>query len=213
MAEYRGNLLIIVHGTSGYIFAFMPLQEQFKSALCAIQITPETPLESIHSRAAISAGQGREACWALPPSWLPCELPGDVGACSFVRGERRHASTTRHVGSFPPFFALPSQFEIDKLTVRGNQVNMATVWRVVNAMNECYRRTGARGLRMADKLTNAYNGLAVSDCSEDTYAVFEQVVAMIAKLLIELAVFHAQMQQDRIPDLLSEWYSGFRFHP
>lgn len=43
-----------------------------------------------------------------------------------------------------------------------------------------------------------------------TYAVFEQVVATIAKFLIEIAVFDGKMEQDKIRDLLSEWYGGLK---
>ncbi|KAF8893744.1 Alpha/Beta hydrolase protein [Mucidula mucida] len=43
--------LIIIHGGGGTIHAFGPLQERFKSALWAIQVTPDTPLETLMDQA------------------------------------------------------------------------------------------------------------------------------------------------------------------
>nr|WGJ61595.1 SHPKS2 polyketide synthase 2 [Sanghuangporus sanghuang] len=43
------NPLILIHGTSGNVVAFKPLQERFSTALWAIQVTPETPSQSIYA--------------------------------------------------------------------------------------------------------------------------------------------------------------------
>lgn len=43
------NPLIIIHGAGGTIHAFPPLQEKFRSGLWAIQVTPDTPLDSMEN--------------------------------------------------------------------------------------------------------------------------------------------------------------------
>ncbi|KAG9225431.1 hypothetical protein PLEOSDRAFT_163722 [Pleurotus ostreatus PC15] len=43
--------LIIIHGGLGSIHAFGPLKEKFRSALWAIQVTPDTPLSSLTNQA------------------------------------------------------------------------------------------------------------------------------------------------------------------
>lgn len=41
--------LIIIHGAGGTIHAFPPLQEKFRSGLWAIQVTPDTPLDTMEN--------------------------------------------------------------------------------------------------------------------------------------------------------------------
>ncbi|KAJ3744032.1 hypothetical protein DFH05DRAFT_1550591 [Lentinula detonsa] len=43
--------LIFTHGGGGNLLTFIPLQEQFNSALWGVQVTPETPLESVERTA------------------------------------------------------------------------------------------------------------------------------------------------------------------
>ncbi|KAJ3839953.1 putative polyketide synthase [Lentinula raphanica] len=43
--------LIFTHGGGGNLLTFVPLQEHFKSALWGVQVTPETPLESVERTA------------------------------------------------------------------------------------------------------------------------------------------------------------------
>ncbi|KAJ4493057.1 hypothetical protein C8J55DRAFT_556028 [Lentinula edodes] len=43
--------LIFTHGGGGNLLTFVPLQEQFTSALWGVQVTPETPLESVERTA------------------------------------------------------------------------------------------------------------------------------------------------------------------
>lgn len=44
--------LIVIHGVAGSVIHFKPFQEKFRSALWAIQVTPDTPLTSFREQAA-----------------------------------------------------------------------------------------------------------------------------------------------------------------
>ncbi|KIK54393.1 polyketide synthase [Collybiopsis luxurians FD-317 M1] len=53
--------LIFTHGGGGNLLSFIPLQENFKSALWGVQVTPETPLESIERTAKFYYDKIKEA--------------------------------------------------------------------------------------------------------------------------------------------------------
>lgn len=209
LVDLEGNPLIIIHGASGNIIAFMPLQERFTTPLWAIQTTPETPFESIHSQAAFYFQQIK-AAKPIGPYRLAGYSASVVVTLELARIFEKNGDTIVQLvmlDHFPTLFALPFQITVDEQTIRESHPSRATIWSALYAMCECYRRdaTAARG-KMADELIDAYNGLEVSNYIRDTYNVFEKVVGTIAKLLVELGYYDGVYHQDDLRELLSKWY-------
>ncbi|KAJ7207511.1 hypothetical protein GGX14DRAFT_635350 [Mycena pura] len=115
LVDGTGIPLILIHGFSGNIVAFMQFQERFSTPLWAIQTTPETPLDSVATTAKYYVEQ------------IKIRGPYRIGEILVQLAMLDH---------FPTLFTSPS-FELDDISLATGQPSRAVVKAVVG---ECYLR-------------------------------------------------------------------------
>lgn len=207
LVDREGTPLIIVHGASGIIVPFMPLQEQFSSALWAIQTTPETSFDSVHSMASFYFEQIKVA----QPTG-PYRLAGYSGG-SLVTFELARLFETNGdcvvqlaiVDHFPALFVSPI-FLLDEESVQNRWPSRKVIKQALDTVCDCHNRDPrpARHL-IAQEVTDAFNGLEVRDYIKGFYGVFEKMTVATTRFLIDLVGEHGSHHPDNVRQHLSYW--------
>ncbi|KAJ3899904.1 polyketide synthase [Lentinula edodes] len=190
--------LICIHGASGSILAFKPLQESFESALYAIQVTPDTPLDSLESMSMFYWQKIKES---VPRG--PYRLAGFSGTCLIafeiarvIHAEGQHVSQFAIIDYFPTLF-LPPHFTLDDESVSECKATRNVVFNALQSMLKLYENSTNTGRRqIAPKFLNAFqesfDGAQVAGTSQDKtmaqyFYHFHAYVDMIVKQLVSLS--------------------------
>ncbi|KAJ7325468.1 hypothetical protein DFH08DRAFT_787573 [Mycena albidolilacea] len=184
LVDGEGIPLIVVHGASGNVVAFMPLQERFNSALWAIQTTPETPMDSIEAMAEFYFQQIK-----LSQPVGPYRLAGYSG-CSLLafhlarwfEDHGDHIVQFVMLDHFPMLYVSP-MFCIDEETTAKREASKMLTEQALLPLLDLYRDHGRPGI--ADELMDAFKGLEVRDFIKDYYRVLVKIVTMTARFLLD----------------------------
>ena len=200
--------LILVHGASGNIVAFKPLQDLVNTPLWAIQMTPEAPTQSVPELAMFYFDQIKKA---RPTG--PYRLGGYSGTC-MIAYELAHLLESNGdklvqfimIDYFPALFYSPL-FPIDEETVQLGTPSQHLVEHVVASICNLYRRDKSSARRkIADDLALALSGGDVSPYIMSYYSTSEHVIAMTTKFILDLA------GGDRcaVPEAIRAWVRQIR---
>lgn len=200
--------LILVHGASGNIVAFKPLQDLFTTPLWAIQLTPEAPTQSIPELAKFYYEEIKKA---RPDG--PYRIGGYSGS-SMITYELAHMLESNGdeikqlvmIDHFPTLF-YSSLFPIDEETVQRGTPSHKLVAQVVTSICDLYRRDKNPARRkIADELGQALDGGEVTPYIESYYTATVNITGMTAKFALDLA----GGEIDFIPEAIRAWVRQVR---
>lgn len=200
--------LILVHGASGNIVAFKPLQDLFTTPLWAIQLTPEAPTQSIPELAKFYYQEIKKA---RPDG--PYRIGGYSGS-SMITYELAHMLESNGdeikqlvmIDHFPTLF-YSSLFPIDEETVQSGTPSHKLVAQVVASICDLYRRDKNPARRkIADELGQALDGGEVTPYIKSYYTATVNITGMTAKFALDLA----GGEIDFIPEAIRAWVRQVR---
>ncbi|KAH8693160.1 Alpha/Beta hydrolase protein [Talaromyces proteolyticus] len=157
------NPLIIIHGAGGTIHAFPPLQEKFRSGLWAIQVTPDTPLDSMENLVSFYyAAIKREQPHG--PYRLSAFSATSIVAVALAKQLEAEGSVVAQLALLdhvPGFYACPV-YGIDK-GILADKVHLHNFYRICcEGICDLLRRDGGgrvpRRHQLAQELSDAFAG-------------------------------------------------------
>lgn len=186
LVDGEGIPLFMVHPSSGNIVALMPLQEHFDTPLYALQMTPETPTDSLHSWASFYFG----AIKATQPQG-PYRLAGYSGTSLLAMMLARiflaagdDVVQLAFLDHFPMVFASPT-WTMDLATYVDRIPSRASIGTILESIFDLYRRDSTpRGVAMIKGLTAAFEGHPTSDFTEAYYRNVERTIATAVDFLL-----------------------------
>lgn len=208
LREGEGIPLILVHGASGNIVAFKPLQDLFTTPLWAIQLTPDAPTQSVPELAKFYFEEIKKA----RPSG-PYRIGGYSGS-SMITYELVHILESNGddvqqlamIDHFPTLF-YSSIFQIDEETVQRGSPSQKLVALVITSICDLYRRDkNPARRRIADELGAALDGGEVTPYIKSYFTTSETITAMTAKFVLDLA----GGEIDSIPEAIRDWVRQVR---
>ncbi|EPS97318.1 hypothetical protein FOMPIDRAFT_1128805 [Fomitopsis schrenkii] len=170
--------LILVHGASGSVVSFMPLQQKFTSYLWALQSTPDMPMHSLDAMAAYYYKAIKDA----QPNG-----PYRIGAYSgtsiiAILIAERIVNDGDVAGQFslldhsPPLFTSP-YFAPDDATVRLRTPSHAFINRVMQSMLCMYSAEPSMPRRqLADEFEDAASGKVMPPAAALRWRIFSSLV-------------------------------------
>jgi aryl carrier-like protein len=188
LVEGEGIPLIIIHGSSGNILALFPLQERFNSPLWTIQTTPETPFGSLEELALFYFQEIK----VMRP-FGPYRLAGYSGSSLLAfqvalvfEKNGDHVAQFVMLDHFPTLFSLPSLFHLDEETLTTNTPSRALLWQSMNSLFDLYKLDPSPSrLAIPPQITDAFNGLPVSDFARSFCRAFINLATVTSRFLME----------------------------
>ncbi|KZT01344.1 ketoacyl-synt-domain-containing protein [Laetiporus sulphureus 93-53] len=204
--------LILVHGASGSIIAFMTLQEKFTTSLWALQTTPETPTESIEAMsryyfAAIKAARPNG------PYRIGAYSGTSIIALMLARMLESNGDEVIQlcvIDHFTLLFASP-YMEPDEETIQLHSPGPAMIRHALDRMLTLYRAeaTPTRP-QIAQWYEDALNGLDVPDFARDWLSAFQKIVIGTYEFMFQLLPRDRPYSLEALRQALIDWMRGIR---
>lgn len=188
LVKGEGIPLILIHGGSGNIVPFIPLQQRFNTPLWAIQHTPECPTDSLQAMAAFYFSKIK----AARPSG-PYRLGGYSACCLLafevaylLRDSGDRVSQLVILDHFPTLFSSPV-LTLDDETIRTKKATEEVLKIGMDALLDAYSRepTVSRQ-KIAEEINRARRGEIVSQFIQSYITFIYQFATISAKFVIEL---------------------------
>ncbi|EJD00213.1 polyketide synthase [Fomitiporia mediterranea MF3/22] len=208
LRDLDGIPLILLHGASGIVTAFRPLQEHFSTPLWAIQTTPETPFQSISAIARFYFDQIKKQ---RPDG--PYRVGGFSGTSlitfeivRLLEANGDEVVQLVFLDHFPMLFCSPI-WTWDDETIRegrpSNRLVAQQAWVICTAIRG---DPAVNRHSVADALMDAASGKGVRPHIRHFYETLKVLVDMVMTFLLDLS----GGDLDLVQDALVKWISGIK---
>ncbi|EGO18753.1 hypothetical protein SERLADRAFT_480452 [Serpula lacrymans var. lacrymans S7.9] len=206
LLDLGGEPLILMHGGSGNVLAFLPLQHLLRSSLWALQITPDTPTDSVKSM----SRHYYEKIKAARPAG-PYRL-GGFSATSIVLFalaklfEEGHDVVTQIIvfDHFPLLYTSP-MFEPDEETVSLRSPGPDMIRHALSSVSGLYRADNAQRQKIAADFEDAVNGHDAPEYMTAWYNAFLRVAVTAYKFMFEILPTNEPYSLTLLRDAMVEW--------
>ncbi|KIJ32581.1 hypothetical protein M422DRAFT_139441, partial [Sphaerobolus stellatus SS14] len=188
LIDKPGVPLIVIHGATGAITAFMPLQGHFTTPLWAFQMTPDTPTDSLLEIATFYFLQIKEK---RPKG--PYRLAG-YSACTLLAMEVARLFEANgdeikqliFLDHFPTLFAS-DYFGITDQNITAGSSGCELFTSMLKIMIDCYLRDNTTmRQKMGKEIAAAHNGLETRQAVQEHYRGFQNTFNVSIKYLWDL---------------------------
>ncbi|KAF8990610.1 hypothetical protein BDQ17DRAFT_1393106 [Cyathus striatus] len=188
LVEGDENPLILIHGGTGVIAAFIPLQERLKTAFWAIQSTPDAPRESISETASYYCAKIKEerptGPYRIASYCASSLLTFEIVRILELNGD--HISQFILLDHFPSLFVSPL-FPLDDESLETGKPSDALIEAAFISLCNCYNRDPGQGReRVMGELMSAHRGSKGRPFIEFSYQYFLDCVSACLKFLLEI---------------------------
>jgi len=212
LVDYGDTPLILVHGASGSIVAFLPMQEKVTSSLWALQITPETPLHSIEAMAQFYVEKIK-----IAQPFGPYRIGAYSGTtiigimiAKLLEAAGGQIAQFVIIDHSPLLFASP-YMEPDEDTIRLRSPTPAMSRQALAKMLLMYR---AEELPMRHRFAQMYedaaDGLEVPDYIKEWYTTFTTIVKGTYELMFQLLPPEQPYSTKALLEALVVWMGTLR---
>ncbi|PCH35877.1 ketoacyl-synt-domain-containing protein [Wolfiporia cocos MD-104 SS10] len=207
LVNYGDNPLIFVHGASGNIIPFMPLQQRFTTSLWALQTTPDTPMHSLDAMANFYLAAIRAARPAGP---YRLGAYSGTALIAFMIAQKLLAAGDAVVqlailDHFPVLFASP-YMQPDAETVRARTPGPAMTRRALESMLAMYRAEASPVRhRLAQEFEDAAEGRDAPEYMQMWWYAFKRTAIGIYEFMFGLLPEDRPYSVDAMREALVEW--------
>ncbi|PCH38979.1 KR-domain-containing protein [Wolfiporia cocos MD-104 SS10] len=207
LVDYGDDPLIFVHGASGNIVPFMPLQQRFTTSLWALQTTPDTPMHSLDAMANFYLAAIRAARPAGP---YRLGAYSGTALIAFMIAQKLLAAGDAVVqlailDHFPVLFASP-YMQPDEETVRARTPGSAMTRRALESMLAMYRAEASPiRHRLAQEFEDAAEGRDAPEYMQMWWYAFKRTAIGIYEFMFGLLPEDKPYSVYALREALVEW--------
>ncbi|KDN35741.1 acetyl-CoA synthetase-like protein [Tilletiaria anomala UBC 951] len=208
------NPLILIHGAGGTIHAFPPLREKFRSGLVAIQVTPDTPMESLGALIDFYYGKIRDFQPQGPyrlAAFSATSILAVALAKKFEAGGDRVAQVAL-IDHVPTFYLCPV-YGLENMVLESSLDRKAFHEVCCEGICDLLRRDGggkiARRHQLAKELKDAFEGRPAPEFSTTYWRTVERFLDLMVDFMLCGHMDSAEYELENRPlEAFMRWQSS-----
>ncbi|KAH7928982.1 ketoacyl-synt-domain-containing protein [Leucogyrophana mollusca] len=207
LADYGGTPLILIHGGSGSLAPFIPMQQIFKTSLWALQTTPDTPMHSIdaiaqfyyeHIKAAQPEGPYRMGSFSGTSVIL-------LRIAQLFESDGDTVAQLCFLDHFPLLFVNPP-INLDEESIRTRSLGPALLQGSIDIIIDMYIADGSPVChRVAQAFKDATSGLEVPEQVRGWLSTLKKLLTITYEFLFNLLPPDQPLTAVALSDAIKKW--------